>query len=33
MLIFIKLKSKICLENILNNRSVKVTHVLTKCKK
>ena len=22
-----------CLENILNNRAVKVTHVLTKCKK
>lgn len=26
-------KTNECLENILNNRSIKVTHVLTKCKK
>ena len=26
-------QTNVCLENILNNRSVKITHVLRKCKK
>ena len=26
-------QTNVCLENILNNRSIKITHILRKCKK